>query len=62
LAIPISWYLMSKWLQQYDYRMELSWYLFAAASAAAMAITLITVSYHALSAATMNPVNSLRSE
>jgi putative ABC transport system permease protein len=62
LAIPISWYLMSNWLQQYDYRMELSWYLFAAASAVAMAITLITVSYHAISAATRNPVSSLRSE
>ena len=62
LAIPVSWYLMSNWLLQYDYRMELSWYLFAAAAGLAIVITLVTVSYHALSAATMNPVKSLRSE
>lgn len=62
LAIPVSWYLMSNWLLQYDYRMELSWHLFAAAAGCALVITLITVSYHALGAATTNPVNSLRSE
>ncbi len=62
VAIPISWYVMSDWLLQYDYRMDLSWSLFAAAAGAALAITLITVSYHAVSAATMNPVKSLRSE
>jgi ABC-type antimicrobial peptide transport system permease subunit len=61
-AIPLSWYLMSNWLQQYDYRMELSWYLFTVAAGSALVITLLTVSYHAVSAAITNPVNSLRSE
>ena len=62
IAIPISWYFTSSWLQQYDYRMELSWYLFSAAAGFAIIITLITVSYHAVSAALLNPVKSLRSE
>jgi putative ABC transport system permease protein len=62
LAIPVSWYMMSNWLLQYDYRMELGWHLFAAAAGFAIVITLITVSYHALTAAMMNPVNSLKSE
>jgi putative ABC transport system permease protein len=62
IAVPISWYVMSDWLLQYEYRMELNWYLFAGAGGGAIGITLVTVSYHALSAATMNPVKSLRSE
>ena len=62
LAIPLSAYLMSSWLLQYDYRMELSWHLFAAAIGVAIVITLITVSYHAFNAARMNPVDSLRTE
>ncbi len=61
-AIPLSWYFMSNWLLQYEYRMELGWSLFAIASASAVVITLFTVSYHALSAAVTNPVNTLRSE
>ena len=61
-AVPISWYFMSNWLQQYDYRMELSWYLFTVAAGFAIVITLITVSYHAVSAAITNPVKGLRSE
>ena len=62
LAIPVSWYLMSNWLRQYDYRMELGWQLFAGATGFAILLTLVTVSYHALAAARMNPVVSLRSE
>jgi ABC-type antimicrobial peptide transport system permease subunit len=61
-AIPLSWYFMSNWLLQYEYRMQLGWSLFAIASACAVLITLFTVSYHALSAAVTNPVNTLRSE
>lgn len=62
LALPVSWYLMSNWLLQYDYRMELSWHLPAAATGVAVVVTIVTVSYHALCAARMNPVVSLRSE
>jgi len=62
LAVPISWYFMSNWLQQYDYRMDLSWPLFSIAASVALVITLITVSYHAVTAAMTNPVKSLRSE
>lgn len=62
IAIPLSWFCMSRWLQGYTYRTPLSWYIFAAAALGILLITLLTVSYQALKAATMSPVKSLRSE
>jgi putative ABC transport system permease protein len=62
IAIPISWYFLHQWLQQYDYRTPMSWWAFAAASGGALVITLLTVSYQAVRAALANPVKSLRSE
>ncbi len=62
LAIPVSWFLMSGWLQQYEYRMKLGGDLFAISAGVAFLITLITVSYHAFNATLMNPVKSLKSE
>ena len=62
LAAPIAWYFLDGWLQKYSYRTELSWWVFAAAGGGALVITLLTVSYQAIRAALMNPVNSLRSE
>jgi putative ABC transport system permease protein len=62
VAAPIAWYFMSGWLQKYEYRTEISWWIFIAAGFGALAITLLTVSYQAIRAALMNPVNSLRSE
>jgi putative ABC transport system permease protein len=62
IAIPVAWYFLSKWLQQYDYRTPMSWWVFAAASIAALTITLFTVSFQAVRAAMMNPVRSLRTE
>ena len=62
IAIPISWYFLHQWLQQYEYRTPMSWWAFAAASAGALVITLLTVSYQAVRAALANPVKSLRSE
>ena len=62
IAAPIGWYFMHAWLQGYEYRTELSWWIFAAAGAGAFAITLITVSFQAIKAALANPVKSLRSE
>jgi len=50
------------WLQQFNYRKEMSWWIFAAAGAGALVITLFTVSYQAIRAALANPVTSLRSE
>jgi ABC-type antimicrobial peptide transport system permease subunit len=62
IAIPISGYFLHGWLQQYEYRTPLSWWIFAASGLGALLITLLTVSYQAIRAALMNPVNSLRTE
>ncbi len=62
IAIPLSYYLMHNWLQGYQYRTSVTWWIFAAAGAGAMVITLLTVSFQAIKAALANPVRSLRSE
>ena len=62
IAIPIAYYFLREWLQKYEYRTEISWWIFAVTSVIALVITLLTVSYQAVRAALMNPVKSLRSE
>lgn len=62
VAIPIAYYFMSQWLQNYTYRTEISWWIFAIAAFGALLITLLTVSYQAIKAATLNPVNVLKNE
>ncbi len=62
IATPLAYYLLSNWLQKYEYRTEISWWIFAVSGAGALAITLLTVSFQSVKAALMNPVNSLRSE
>ena len=62
LAAPVAWYFMHSWLQDYQYRADLSWWIFAAAGAGALVITLLTVSFQAIKAAIANPVTSLRTE
>jgi hypothetical protein len=62
IAIPTARYFMHNWLQHYNYRTELSWWVFALTGAGAIIITLLTVSYQSIKAALMNPVKSLRSE
>ncbi|SHN31864.1 ABC transporter permease [Mucilaginibacter sp. OK098] len=62
IASPLAFYLMHKWLQNYEYRAEISWWIFAAAGAGAILITILTVSFQAIKAAMANPVKSLRSE
>jgi putative ABC transport system permease protein len=62
IAVPLAWYGMQQWLQKYDYRASISWWVFAAAVAGALCITIITVSYQAIKAAVANPVKSLRTE
>ncbi|MBC8154490.1 MAG: ABC transporter permease [Bacteroidetes bacterium] len=62
LAAPIAYYILSGWLQNYQYRTELSWWMFALAGLGALAVTLLTVSYQSIKAALMDPVKSLRSE
>lgn len=62
LAAPMAYHLSNQWLQQYEYRVEISWWIFAMTAIGALTITLLTVSYQSLKAALMNPVNSLRSD
>jgi putative ABC transport system permease protein len=62
IACPIAWYAMHKWLENFAYKTELSWWIFAAAGAAAMIIALLTVSWQTWRAAKRNPVESLRYE
>ncbi len=62
LAVPISWYFMNNWLEDFDYRVNISWQTFVLAGILALAIALITVSYQAIKAATTNPIKSLRTE
>jgi len=62
LATPISYYFMHKWILNYKYHTEISWWIFVLTAVGAVVITLLTVSYQSLKAATANPVKSLRSE
>jgi ABC-type antimicrobial peptide transport system permease subunit len=62
LAMPMAYYFMDGWLQKYDYRTGIAWWIFAASGVGALLITLCTVSYQSIKAALANPVNSLRSE
>jgi len=62
IAIPISYYVMNGWLQDYPYRVILEWWIFVLAVVGALAITILTVSFQAIKAANANPVNSLRTE
>ena len=62
IATPLAWYFMNKWLQDYAYRINISWGLFASGGLVAIIIALTTISYQAIKAAIANPVKSLRAE
>jgi putative ABC transport system permease protein len=62
IATPLAWWIMSKWLEDFEYRITIAWWMFAIASLLALLIALMTVSSQAIKAAIANPVNSLRSE
>nr|HMQ64184.1 FtsX-like permease family protein [Flavilitoribacter sp.] len=62
MATPIAFFLMSSWLEKFDYRQDISWWVFAVAGFGALGIALLTVSFQAIKAAWMSPVKSLRSE
>ena len=62
IASPVAWWVMSKWLQDFAYRVNLSWWIFVIAGVAALLIAMITVSFQAIRAAITNPVKSLRTE
>jgi ABC-type antimicrobial peptide transport system permease subunit len=62
IAAPVAAYFLNVWLAGYEYRTDLNWWVFALAGAAAVAVTLLTVSFQSVKAALANPVKSLRSE
>lgn len=62
IGSPIAWYLMHNWLQGFAYRINIQWWMFSGSGLLAIIVAFITVSYHAIRAALVNPVRSLRSE
>lgn len=62
LAVPIAWYLMSEWLKDFAYRINIEWWIFLVAAIIAIIIAFITISTQAIKAAISNPVKSLRTE
>ncbi|MFT3705396.1 MAG: ABC transporter permease [Agriterribacter sp.] len=62
IATPVAWWAMTKWLQDFAYRITVSWWMVALAGVIAIIIALITISFQSIKAAVMNPVKSLRSE
>ncbi|MEM7381920.1 MAG: FtsX-like permease family protein, partial [Bacteroidota bacterium] len=62
IAIPIAYYVMNDWLQEYQYRIALKWWIFGLAMLGALLLTLVTVSFQAIRAAQQNPIKSLRME
>lgn len=62
VAMPVAWYGMNKWLQAFEYRIEISWWMLCLAGLLSIAVALLTVSFQSVKAALMDPVKSLRAE
>jgi putative ABC transport system permease protein len=62
IASPLAWLVMNNWLQNFAYRINISWWIFLAAGLLAIAIALVTISFQSIRAALANPANSLRTE
>jgi putative ABC transport system permease protein len=62
IAVPLAWYMMNKWLEDYKYRTDITWDVFIFSGSLAVIIALLTVSYQSLRAALVNPAQNLRSE
>jgi putative ABC transport system permease protein len=62
IAFPIAWWAMRSWLQDFPYRVAISWWIFIVAGLSALLIALVTVSFQSIKAATANPVKNLRTE
>ncbi|HWH62683.1 MAG TPA: ABC transporter permease [Ginsengibacter sp.] len=62
VAFPVAWWIMHNWLQHYEYRISMSWWIFLAAGISVVLIALITISFQSIKAAIANPVKSLRTE
>jgi putative ABC transport system permease protein len=62
IAAPVAWWAMNRWLEDYQYRITIGWWMFAAAALLVVCIALMTVSFQSIKAALANPVKSLRTE
>ena len=62
VAFPVTWFAMNKWLQDFAYRIDIQWWVFAAAGCIALLVAVITISFQSIKASLANPVKSLRSE
>jgi putative ABC transport system permease protein len=62
IAVPIAWYAMHIWLENYSYRTDVKWWIFALSGVIVLAISLLTISWQTLRAAMRNPVEALRYE
>jgi putative ABC transport system permease protein len=62
VSVPVAWYVMHGWLQNYTYRASITWWIFAVTGCGALLLTLVTVSWQAIRTALANPVESLRAE
>lgn len=62
IGSPLAWFIMNRWLQDFAYRINISWWVFALAALFAITITLVTVSFQTIKAALTNPIRSLKSE
>src|SRR5688572_21454068 len=62
IAFPVAWWMMHKWLNDFEYRVNIGWWVFVVAGVAALLIALLTISFQSIKAAIANPVKSLRTE
>ena len=62
IAFPVAWWVMNKWLNDFEYRVDIGWWVFVVAGVAALLIALLTISFQSIKAAIANPVKSLRTE
>src|SRR5262249_41183385 len=62
ISFPLAWYGMNQWLQNFVYRIDMSWWMFAVAGVLTFVIALLTISYQSIQSAMSNPIKSLRTE
>ena len=62
ISLPVGWWAMNQWLNEFAYRIQISWWVFAVAMAVALVVAFVTISVQAVKAAVSNPIKSLRTE
>ena len=62
IALPLGWYAMNSWLEDFSYRIEIPWWTYVLAAFLAVMISIITVSFQSIKAAIVNPIDSLKTE